>query len=105
MAEEKSSSTNLPAGKAGATEDKKEKEVGKVIHYYTNLGVAIIKLKDGLSVRDGIHVKGHTSDFTQKVESMQSEHKSIEKAKKGETIGLKVKEHVRESDVVYKVKE
>lgn len=82
--------------------EKKEKEVGKIIHYYTKLKVAIFKLKDGLTSDDKIHVIGHTSDFTQKAASMQVEHKKIEKAKKGQTIGLKVKEHAREGDVVYK---
>jgi hypothetical protein len=83
--------------------EKKEKEVGKIIHYYTNLKVAIVKLKDALVAGDDIHIKGHTSDFTQKASSMQVEHKKIGKAKKGQVIGLKVKEHVRETDSVYKV--
>ena len=83
--------------------EEKEKEVGKIIHYYTKLKVVIFKLKDGLTSDDKIHIKGHTSDFTQKAASMQVEHKKIEKAKKGQTIGLKVKEHAREGDVVYKV--
>lgn len=82
-----------------------EKEIGKVIHYYTNLKVAIIKLKDSLSKGEEIHIQGHTSDFKQKIDSMQIEHKQIEKAKKGQTIGLKVKEHAREGDTVYKVVE
>ena len=82
-----------------------EKQVGKVIHYYTKLKVAIFKLKDSLVVGDKIHVKGYTSDFTQKVSSMQIKHEKIEKAKKGQTIGLKVKEHVREGDIVYKIVE
>ena len=82
-----------------------EKEIGKVIHYYTSLNVAIIKLKDALATGNEIHIKGHTSDFTQKIESMQIEHKGIERAKKGQTIGLKVKEHAREHDIVYKIVE
>ncbi len=81
----------------------KEKEVGKVIHYYTHLGVAIVKMKDSLKKGDKIHIKGATSDFTQTISSMQVEHKDIEEAKKGKTIGLKVKEHAREHDVVFKV--
>jgi len=82
-----------------------EKEVGKVTHYYTNLQVAIVELSDELNVGDEIHIKGHTSDFTQKVESMQIEHQNIEKAKKGETVGLKVVDHAREEDKVYKIVE
>ena len=79
------------------------KEVGKVTHYYTKLGVAVIELSDTLKVGDKIKIKGATSDFEQPVESMQIEHEKIEEAKAGQSIGMKVKEHVREHDVVYKV--
>nr|MCK4929588.1 hypothetical protein [Nanoarchaeota archaeon] len=80
-----------------------EREVGAVAHYYTNIGVAVIELTDTLKVGDTIHIKGATSDFTQKIESMQIEHKNVEEAKKGESIGLKVKEHAREHDKVFVV--
>ena len=83
--------------------EEKEEEVGKVSHYYTKLGVAIVELSKELKEGDNIHVKGATSDFTQYVESMQVEPKSVEEAKAGQSIGLKVKEHAREQDVVYKV--
>jgi len=83
----------------------KEKEIGKITHYFGKIGVAVIKLKDALCVGDEIHVFGHTSDFSQKVDSMQVEHEKIEKAKKGESIGLKVKEKVRDGDAVFKVTE
>ena len=79
------------------------KPVGKVVHYYTNIGVAVIELSNNLSVGDNIKIKGATSDFTQKVASMQVEHEKIKEAKKGNSIGLKVKKHAREHDVVYKV--
>ena len=79
------------------------KEIGKVTHYYTKLGVAVIELTDTLKVGDKIKIKGATSDFEQPVESMQIEHENIEEAKAGQSIGMKVKEHVREHDVVYKV--
>lgn len=83
-----------------------EKEIGRVTHYYTHLGVAIVELdKDSLKVGETVHIKGHTSDFTQKVESMQIEHESVEEAKAGDAIGLKIKEHAREKDAVYKVTE
>lgn len=79
-----------------------EKEVGKVVHYYTHLKVAIIELKKGaLTKGEQVHFKGATSDFSQKVASMQIDHKEVEKAPKGKSIGLKVKEHAREGDVVY----
>lgn len=82
-----------------------EREVGVVTHYYTKIGVAVIELSDALRVGDTIHIKGATSDFTQKVESIQIEHKSVEEAKKGDSIGLKVKEHAREHDKVFVVEE
>ena len=79
------------------------KEIGKVRHYYTKLGVAVIELTDTLKVGDKIKIKGATSDFEQPVDSMQIEHENIEEATAGQSIGMKVKEHVREHDVVYKV--
>lgn len=84
-------------------EEKKEIEIGKITHYFTNIGVGVIELKDTLTVGDTIHVKGETSDFEQKVESMQIEHENVEKAESGQSVGLKVKEHVRENDLVYKI--
>ena len=83
--------------------EKKEKKLGKVTHYFTNIGVAVVKLSGILKVGDKIHIKGATSDFEQKVDSMQIEHEKLEEAKKGQAIGLKVKDHAREHDVVYKV--
>lgn len=81
-----------------------EKLVGEVTHYFTNLGVAVIKVVKGdLKTGDKIHVKGATSDFEQSVDSMQVEHKDVEKAKKGTMFGLKVLQQVREGDSVYKV--
>jgi len=67
--------------------------------------VGIIELSKELKVGDTIHIKGSTTDFEQKVESMQIEHENVEKAKKGDAIGLKVKEKAREGDEVYKVLE
>ncbi len=84
----------------------KEIEIGKVTHYYTKIGVAAIKiLNDELKIGDEIHIKGHTTDFNQKIESMQKEHKEIEVALPGDEIGIKVNEHAREGDIVYKVVE
>lgn len=80
-----------------------EKEIGKIAHYYTNIGVAVVDLNKTLKAGDTIHIKGSTSDFEQVVESMQIEHENIMEAKAGESIGLKVKESVREGDTVFKV--
>ncbi len=83
--------------------EKKEKLIGKITHYFAKIKVGIIELKKPLKAGETIHVKGATSDFEQKVDSMQVEHEDIKKAKKGDAIGLKVKDKVREGDQVYKV--
>ncbi|MEE8329130.1 MAG: translation elongation factor-like protein [Thermodesulfovibrionia bacterium] len=80
-----------------------EVPVGKITHYYNSAGVAAIEVTDSLEVGNTIHVKGHTTDFEQKVESMQIEHETLTKATKGQVIGLKVKDYVRQHDIVYKV--
>lgn len=83
-----------------------EKLIGKITHYFTNIGVGVIEITVGdLKVGDKIHIKGATSDFEQTIESMQIEHESIEKAKKGDAIGLKVDQQVREGDQVFKIVE
>ena len=85
-------------------EEVKEVKIGEIAHYFGKISVAAIKLTDGeLKVGDTIHIKGHTSDFMQKIESIQIEHNSVTEAKKGADIGIKVSEHVREKDEVYKV--
>lgn len=78
-----------------------EKLIGKITHYYDKIGVAIVKLSAPLSVGDEIHFHGNTTDFTQKVESIQVEHSDIQDAKKGDEVGIKVNEKVREGDEVY----
>lgn len=78
--------------------------IGKVTHYFGNIGVAVIELGAPLSVGDTIRiVGGEDTDFEQTVESMQIEHENIEKAKKGDNIGLKMAEKVREGYKVYKL--
>ncbi len=81
-----------------------EKKVGVVIKFFGKIGVAAIKLTDdSLRVGDTIHIKGHTTDLTQKVESMQIENQNVQEAGPGADIGVKVGDRVRENDVVYKV--
>ncbi len=81
-----------------------EEKIGVVIHYWSNIGVAGLKITDGeLKVGDTIHLKGHTSDFTQPVESIQIENESVEVAEPGQDIGIKVIEHARDHDEVFKV--
>jgi putative protease len=77
--------------------------IGKVTHYFSKIGVAVIELTGTLSVGDTIHIKGATTDFTQEVTSMQVEHKEVETASAGQGIGMKVDEPCREHDIVYKV--
>jgi translation elongation factor EF-Tu-like GTPase len=76
-------------------------KVGEVSHYFTNISVAVLDLVSTLKVGDEIRVLGATTDFTQKVESMQIEHKQIDTAKAGDSIGLVVKDRVRKGDKVY----
>ena len=81
-----------------------EQIIAVVTHYFGNIGVAALKITDGeLRVGDTIHVKGHTSDFTQIVDSMQVEHESVEVARQGDEVGMKTAEFVRENDAVFKV--
>jgi putative protease len=81
-----------------------EERVGFVTHYYGHLSVAAIRLESGsLRVGDTIRILGHTSDFRQRVESMQIEHQAVTEAGKRQEIGLKVTEPAREHDDVYKV--
>ena len=80
----------------------KEKEIGKVSSYFTNVEVAAIDLSGALKVGEKIHIKGHTTDFEQKVDSMQINRKNVKEAKKGDSVGIKVDERVRPGDAVYK---
>lgn len=80
-----------------------EMQVGKVSHYFTKIGVAVVEVTDGsIKVGDTIHIKGHTTDFRQKVQSMQIEQDKIDIAEPGQSIGLRVDEPVRAHDAVYK---
>ena len=81
-----------------------EKKIGTVTHYYNHIHVAGVSITDGeLHEGDIIHVKGYTSDFEQKVRSMQIDHKVVNTARRGDQIGLSVIEHAREHDTVYTV--
>ncbi|GAI01524.1 unnamed protein product, partial [marine sediment metagenome] len=66
------------------------KLIGKITHYFGNIGVAVIELSDTLKVGDNIRIVGGETDFTQIIESMEVEHKKVEEAKKGDSIGVKV---------------
>ncbi len=78
----------------------KEQEVGKVIGYFAKVGVVAIEATAEFAVGDVLHYKGHTTDFTAKVESMRIESDSVDKASPGDKIGIKVPDRARENDVV-----
>ncbi|HMA54979.1 MAG TPA: hypothetical protein VKT17_10975 [Acidobacteriota bacterium] len=81
-----------------------EEEIGHITHFFPKIGVAVVEITAGtLKVGETIRIKGHTSDFTQTVESLQQEHLSVPEITKGVSAGLKVKEHVREGDKVFRV--
>ncbi|MBN2157806.1 MAG: translation elongation factor-like protein [Spirochaetes bacterium] len=83
-----------------------EVKVGMVVKFFAKPSVAAIELTDGsLTVGDTIKFHGHSTDFQQQVESMQIEHASVTTADKGASIGIKVKERVREHDIVYVVRQ
>ena len=81
-----------------------ERRIGTVIGYFAKIGVAAVRVEeDSLKVGDTVHFKGHTTDFTQEVTSMQIEKEPVQEAKPGDGVGIKVQERVREGDGVYKV--
>ena len=81
-----------------------EKLVGKITHYFSNISVAVIDLSSSLKEGDEIRiVGGENTDFNQTVDSMQVDHKEVKTAKKGDSVGLKVKEKVHEGYKVFKV--
>jgi len=83
-----------------------EEEIGRVTHYFSKIGVGVVELtKGGLKVGETIHIKGHTTDLYQKVDSMQMKHAPVEAVNKGESFGLHVDAHVREHDLVFRVTE
>ena len=84
--------------------EKDEKEIGRVFHFFSNVNVAAIKLSETLKIGDKIHIKGMTTDFEQKIDSMQIHNKIVKEAKKGDEIGIKVKDKVRPNDAVLLMK-
>jgi hypothetical protein len=80
-----------------------EKKIGTVTHYFGKVQVAAIELQDDLVVGDTIRFKGHTSDFTMKVDSMQIDRVNVPKAGAGQGVGIRVPQHARVGDDVFKV--
>jgi len=83
-----------------------EVQIGFIEHYFDKVNVGAFTIQNGeLSKGDTIHIKGHTTDLVTTIDSMQIEHDIVEKAKKGDAIGIRVTEKVREHDKVFKVTE
>lgn len=82
-----------------------EVEIGRVIHFYSHICVAVLQLNENLKLGDKIHILGHTTDFTQRVNSIEIEHHPVVWVKPGDNVAIKVIESVREHDIVYRVVE
>ncbi len=78
------------------------KPIGEVTHYYDKIGVAVIKLSAPLAVGEAIKISGHGKEFAQSVDSMQIEHQAVQKADKGQELGLKLKKEVKEGDKIFR---
>ena len=79
------------------------KLIGLITHYFPHVQAAVIKLKGPLAKGDTVKIKGHTTDITQVVSSMQIDRVDIQTAKRGDEIGLQVSSRVRQQDKVYKI--
>ena len=83
-----------------------EEKIGIVEHFFTNVGVAAIKITNGeLKIGDTIHIVGAHTDLKQKIESMQINKIPVTSVKVGDDVGIKLNDRAREHDVVYKVEE
>lgn len=78
-------------------------KVGKISHYFNKIGVAVVEVLKSIKAGDQIKISGHDKEFNQVISSMQVDNKPLEKAKKGDSIGLKVDQEVKDGDLVYKV--
>lgn len=79
--------------------------IGVITHYFPHVNAGVVKLKAPLAVGETIKIKGHTTDSTQIVSSMQIDRTPIQSAKKGDEIGLLVQSRVRRGDKVIRVKQ
>ncbi len=79
--------------------------VGKITHYFDRIGVAVLELYEELNVGETIHVHGRTTDFRQRIVSMEIEHEKIQVARPKDEVALKMLEPVHEGDIIYRVVE
>jgi hypothetical protein len=82
-----------------------ERRIGVVTHYYDQLGVAVLALEDGLSIGDIVHLSGHSTDFIQRVESIEIDHEKMQVVGPGADVALKVDEQVHRGDIIFRVPE
>ncbi len=80
-----------------------EEEIGTISDFFAHPVVAGIELKAGLKVGDSIHISGHTTDMELTVDSMQVDNKSVQEAKSGDAVGIKVSDRVRRGDKVFRI--
>jgi putative protease len=81
-----------------------EEKIGIVEHFFTHISVAAIKITNGeLKIGDTVHFVGANTDFTQEIDHMEINRAPVQIAKIGDAIGIKVKDKVREHDIVYKL--
>lgn len=78
-------------------------KIGKITHYYDKIGVAVVEVIAPIKIGDTIKISGHDKEFTQEISSMQIEHEQMEQADKGQVIGLKVDQPVKENDEIFLV--
>ena len=81
--------------------EKKEKPIGEITHVFSKINVAVIKFSKSVSVGDKIHIKGHSDDFSQTIDSMQVDHEKVSKVKKGQEVGMKMEGKVHEGDKIF----
>lgn len=91
------------AKKTPSVKKRKEKQVGKITHFYDKINVAVIKLFAPLALGDKIKIRGGEVEFDQRVDSMEIDHRKIEKAKKGDEVGLKIVKEAKEGYKVFKI--
>ena len=78
------------------------KQIGKVVHYFAKINVAVVELESELKIGDSVHFEGAHTDFDQEIDSMQVEHEVVEQGPAGGEVAIKVKERVRTGDTLHK---
>jgi putative protease len=76
--------------------------IGLVTHYFGHLSVAAVRLTAPLAVGDRVHIRGHTTDLVQVVASLEVDHAGVDRAKPGDDVAMKVEDHVRENDLIFR---